>query len=79
MHQTKKGNEWRFGMKAHIGVDARTGLTHSFTTMPPTNTISAKRAIFYMVRKRLSLLMQMQATEALKREASFGMLMRTGI
>lgn len=32
MHQTKKGNEWHFGMKAHIGVDARTGLTHSFTT-----------------------------------------------
>ena len=32
MHQTKKGNEWHFGMKAHIGVDARTGVTHSFTT-----------------------------------------------
>ena len=26
MHQTKKGNEWRFGMKCHIGVDAGTGL-----------------------------------------------------
>ena len=23
MHQTKKGNQWHFGMKAHIGVDAR--------------------------------------------------------
>lgn len=32
MHQTKKGNQWHFGMKAHIGVDARTGITHSFTT-----------------------------------------------
>lgn len=32
MHQAKKGNQWHFGMKAHIGVDARTGLTHSFTT-----------------------------------------------
>lgn len=32
MHQTKKGNHWLFGMKAHIGVEARTGLTHSFTT-----------------------------------------------
>ncbi|WP_027855606.1 IS5 family transposase, partial [Marinobacterium litorale] len=32
MHQTKKGNDWHFGMKAHIGVDARTGVTHSFTT-----------------------------------------------
>ena len=25
MHQTKKGNEWRFGMKCHIGVDAFSG------------------------------------------------------
>ncbi|WP_299204088.1 IS5 family transposase [uncultured Amphritea sp.] len=32
MHQTKKGNQWHFGMKAHIGVDANSGLTHSFTT-----------------------------------------------
>jgi IS5 family transposase len=29
MHQTKKGNEWHFGMKAHIGVDASSGLVHS--------------------------------------------------
>jgi len=29
MHQTKKGNEWHFGMKAHIGVDAQSGLVHS--------------------------------------------------
>lgn len=29
MHQTKKGNEWRFGMKCHIGVDAGSGLIHT--------------------------------------------------
>ena len=29
MHQTKKGNQWHFGMKAHIGVDARSGLVHT--------------------------------------------------
>ncbi|MDX5610510.1 IS5 family transposase [Escherichia coli] len=29
MHQTKKGNQWHFGMKAHIGVDAKSGLTHT--------------------------------------------------
>ena len=29
MHQTKKGNQWYFGMKAHIGVDADSGLVHS--------------------------------------------------
>ena len=32
MHQTKKGNQWHFGMKTHIGVDAETGLVHSITT-----------------------------------------------
>ena len=26
MHQTKKGNQWHFGMKTHIGVDADSGL-----------------------------------------------------
>lgn len=29
MHQTRKGNEWHFGMKAHVGVDADTKLVHS--------------------------------------------------
>ena len=31
MHQTRKGNQWYFGMKAHIGVDAGTGYVHSVT------------------------------------------------
>jgi IS5 family transposase len=31
MHQTKKGNEWHFGMKAHVGVDAGTGYVHTVT------------------------------------------------
>jgi IS5 family transposase len=29
MHQTKKGNQYFFGVKAHIGVDAESGLVHS--------------------------------------------------
>ena len=29
MHQTRKGNQWYFGMKAHIGADSRTKLVHS--------------------------------------------------
>jgi IS5 family transposase len=29
MHQSKKGNQWYFGMKAHIGVDAQSGLVHT--------------------------------------------------
>ena len=31
MHQTKKGNEWKFGMKCHVGVDAGSGLVHTIT------------------------------------------------
>ncbi len=29
MHQTKKGNQWFFGMKAHIGVDSKTKVIHA--------------------------------------------------
>ncbi len=32
MHQTRKGNQWYFGMKAHIGVDSREGVVHSVCT-----------------------------------------------
>ena len=34
MHQTKKGSEWRFGMKCHIGVDAFSGLVHTIEVTP---------------------------------------------
>lgn len=34
MRQTKKGNQWHFGMKAHIGVDADSGLVHTVVTTP---------------------------------------------
>jgi IS5 family transposase len=34
MHQTKKGNQWHFGMKAHIGADAESGLVHTVVTTP---------------------------------------------
>jgi IS5 family transposase len=32
MHQTKQGNQWYFGMKAHLGVDIRTTMIHWITT-----------------------------------------------
>ena len=31
MHQTRKANQWYFGMKAHLGVDAHSGLVHTLT------------------------------------------------
>jgi len=34
MHQTMKGNQWRFGMKVHVGVDAGTGFVHTVTATP---------------------------------------------
>ena len=34
MRQTKKGNQYYFGMKAHIGVDVESGLVHTVTTTP---------------------------------------------
>jgi len=34
MHQTKKGNNWYFGMKAHIAVDADSGLVHTVIGTP---------------------------------------------
>jgi IS5 family transposase len=33
-HQTKKGNQWYFGMKLHIGVDSKTKLIHSVVVTP---------------------------------------------
>jgi IS5 family transposase len=32
MHPTRKGNQWYFGLKAHIGVDAKQGTVHSVAT-----------------------------------------------
>ena len=34
MHSAKKGNQWRFGMKCHVGVDAGTGYVHTIEVTP---------------------------------------------
>jgi IS5 family transposase len=34
MHQTRKGNQWFFGMKAHVGVDSKTKVIHSVVATP---------------------------------------------
>src|ERR1700683_2813592 len=34
MHQVKKGNQWYFGMKAHVGVDSKQGIVHSAAARP---------------------------------------------
>ena len=34
MHQTKKGNQWYFGMKVHVGADANSGLVPTVSVTP---------------------------------------------
>ena len=48
MHQTKKGNQWYFGCKAHIGVDAESGLTHSVVVTPANvNDVTRAHALLH--------------------------------
>lgn len=48
MHSAKKGNQWYFGMKAHIGVDAESGLTHTVvTTSAHVNDVTQAHACLH--------------------------------
>jgi len=48
MHQAKKGNQWHFGMKAHLGVDADSGLVHSVSvTAANVSDISQTHALLH--------------------------------
>ena len=54
MHQTKKGNQWYFGMKAHIGVDADSGLAHSLQTTPAnTSDVATAHALLHGGEERV--------------------------
>jgi len=48
MRQAKKGNQWYFGMKAHIGVDAESGLVHSVkATAANANDVTQANALLH--------------------------------
>lgn len=47
MHQTKKGNEWNFGMKAFIGVGPASGLMHSVLGTAHVSDVSQAHALLY--------------------------------
>ena len=48
MHQTKKGNQWHFGMKMHIGADASSGLVHTVVTTPANvNDVTQGHALLH--------------------------------
>ena len=47
MHRTKKGNQWHHGMKAHIGVDAETGLVHSLATAANVSDVATAHTVLH--------------------------------
>lgn len=48
MHQGKKGKQWHFGMKAHIGVDAESGLVHTVIGTPANvNDVTQGRGLLH--------------------------------
>jgi IS5 family transposase len=63
MHQTKKGNQWYFGMKAHIGVDADSGLVHTVRGTAANVSDVVKPTACYTGKKLMA--MAMRATRVL--------------
>ncbi|HEY5259562.1 MAG TPA: IS5 family transposase [Rhabdochlamydiaceae bacterium] len=54
MHQTRKGNQWYFGMKAHIGADADSGLVHSLVaTAANVSDVSQTQHLLHGQEKRV--------------------------
>jgi len=48
MHQTKKGNQWHFGMKAHVGADADSGFVHTVVgTAANVNDVTQAHALLH--------------------------------
>ena len=49
MHQAKKGNQWYFGMQAHIGADAQSGLVHTVKgTAPNVNDVIEANGLLHV-------------------------------
>ncbi|GAB1719126.1 MAG: hypothetical protein NTAFB09_08570 [Nitrosospira sp.] len=48
MHQARKGNQWHFGMKAHIGGDVQSGITHTLVATPAnTHDVTQAHALLH--------------------------------
>ena len=53
-HRTRKGNQWYFGMKAHLGVEAQSGLTHSLeTTLANVSDVAVTHALLHGGEERV--------------------------
>ncbi|MBK1642981.1 hypothetical protein CKO12_14125 [Chromatium okenii] len=58
MHSTRKGNQWYFGMKAHIGVDVNSGLVHTVVgTAANEHDVTQVENILHTVRNNKFLVM----------------------
>ena len=54
MHQTRKGNQWHFGMKAHIGTDDQSGLVHTvLSTAANVSDVSQTAALMHGEERRM--------------------------
>ena len=49
MRSSKKGNQWYFGMKAHVGVDAKSGLVH--TAGVTTGSVHDAKVMDHLIRE----------------------------
>src|ERR1700680_3519541 len=49
MHQTRKGNQWFFGLKTHIGVDSKEGVVHSVCT--PAASVADKHMLPHLLHR----------------------------
>jgi hypothetical protein len=63
MSSTKKGNDWYFGMKAHVGVDADSGTVHS----PDTTTARSGMSFFMAMRPQSGPIRGMSVRSARRR------------
>ena len=77
MHQTKKGNQWYFGMKAHIGADAESGLVHTVRgTAANVSDVVSRPTRCCMVRRRTrsaTRAIRARTSEPMPRQTSSGM------
>ena len=65
MTSSKKGNQWYFGMKAHIGVDAESGLVH--TAGVTTGKVHDAKVMVNLIREQTAPCTATRATRAMKR------------
>jgi IS5 family transposase len=70
MHQSKKGNQWHFGMKAHIGVDAQSGLVHTVRgTAANVNDVVEANSLLHGKRPTSSPMRATRGRQAARRQA----------